>query len=190
MKKYAVKKTSFTFDPSEIDTVKEAFDSYGDEFGETVSVHDSLDEARAAAEKLDPSVRVYDDNNARADVIYIEEGDYDFDEDTDEWEFVSGADIWDVNCEEIYVEVEEKEDFEVLATALRGKSSYSDPGYIVRYDGELYFVLTGEKRKDDIRYCKEWRDVERRLCFEEIDTEVYRYYSAEDVMREIDFERI
>jgi hypothetical protein len=41
---------------------------------------------------------------------YIEEGEYEYDEDLESWEFISGGDIWDVKCQEIPTEEEEDEE--------------------------------------------------------------------------------
>lgn len=54
-------------------------------------------------------------------------------------------------------------------------------GYIIEYEGDLYFVY---KEKDiDIYSDDVWSwvfDVERKFCFEEVDEDSYRYYDSKD----------
>ncbi len=68
-------------------------------------------------------------------------------------------------------------DFKILTSARRIHPTFvnSDEGHIVQYDGELFFVWNPDDGYD-IHSCDFWTlDIEKHFCFEEIDTEFYRY---------------
>lgn len=68
-------------------------------------------------------------------------------------------------------------DFEILKAARKG----SDEGYIVKYNGDIYFIYD----PDDILDIDDfdfWSQIERRWCFDEYDPDD-RYYEIEGILR-------
>lgn len=72
-------------------------------------------------------------------------------------------------------------DFTILTSArrihpqLRG----SEEGFIVKYDGDLFFVFDPDEGYD-IYSCEYWTlDIERHFCFEDVDTEFFKYKSLD-----------
>ena len=79
-----------------------------------------------------------------------------------------------------------KYDFEILIEAIQVRHKSSDKGYIVRYDGDLYFVCD-PNNKHDINECEYWTfDVEKHFCIYDVDTEFYRYYRTDKALEQID----
>lgn len=101
MKKFAVRTDTFEFDPSRY-TPEEAYFAGDDHDDEVVALFDSIDEAKDFLEGISVYSQKFSFRSARAFVAFIEEADWDQDEDG-EWQFISGSDIWDFKFEEVEV---------------------------------------------------------------------------------------
>jgi hypothetical protein len=96
MKKFAVMKVHTEVNVKKLTTIENAV--INDEKAEQIALVDTIEEARAILAKFSPFTReqkwvtrFYEVSGA-----YIEEGEYEYDEDLESWEFISGGDIWDV----------------------------------------------------------------------------------------------
>ena len=102
MKKFAVCTSVFEFNPRKTPNIEEAFwERHGDESADKVALYDTIEEARALLEKINVHTRVYSSNLAGACVAYIEEGEYEWDEDCSRWEWFDGCDVWIFRAEEL-----------------------------------------------------------------------------------------
>ena len=85
----------------------------------------------------------------------------------------------------------EMRDFEVLTKARRAhyKLKRIDDGWIVKYDGDLYFVYEPDEKFNDIEECTFWTfDIERHWIFEEVDEETYHYYESQGFLRKLNLD--
>lgn len=102
MIKYAVKTTSFEFNPTKCNGIEDAFSKFeGDSNAELIAICDTLEEAREFLPKIRVSTRRYSYKVAYAEMCFIDESDYDYDEESESWEFVSGGNYWDITFEEL-----------------------------------------------------------------------------------------
>lgn len=108
MTKYAVNKGTFQFNPSKYKTVEEAFFDNDFHNDETISVCDTMEEALEILATAKIEYHAFSYSHATATYAYIEEADYDLNDDG-EWEFVMGSDIWHFRCEEIPAASEDNE---------------------------------------------------------------------------------
>ncbi len=184
MTMYEVLKASFAYDPRKVKSVEEAFEKYeGYSNAKGVKLCKTIDEAREALADIKVDLCIFDAGRyAEATVAYIEEGDWDWDEDLKEYVFCSGVDRWDFKAA-----IQQKEennlpkDIEIISAAKQKHPQFSqmEEGYIIRYDDELYFVYDPDKKlnMDD---CRNWVfDIEQKWCFNEIDEGFYKYYTTD-----------
>lgn len=111
MKKYAAMTTHFEADPK-TKSIENAVANYGAETAVRIVLVDTIEEAREVLKDFRPSTREHKWNAQHCYVIdaaYIEEGEWEYDEDYEQWEFLTGGDIWDVYCEELPSEEEDEE---------------------------------------------------------------------------------
>ena len=102
MIKYAVNTAIYEFNPNKCDSVNDAFFKFdGSQEAKMIALFDTIEAARELLATIKVSTIRFSRKLARASVAYIEEADFDYDEDLDEWEFISGSDIWDFSCEEL-----------------------------------------------------------------------------------------
>jgi len=68
-------------------------------------------------------------------------------------------------------------DFEVIRHAYRSspKSRVMDEGYIIRHDGELFFVTISNNDRD-FEDCIFWSELERYYVYDELETDFYTYF--------------
>ncbi len=111
MKKYAVMKTEFEANPKTLTTIENAVVTEGTECAMRVALVDTIEEAREILAKFNPYTceRGWVTRFYEVIAAYIEEGEYEYDEDLESWEFISGGDIWDVKIQELPTEEEEEE---------------------------------------------------------------------------------
>lgn len=100
MIKYAVMTESFEFNPTKYATPWDAYWACDDHDDKRVAICDTLDEARLRLATIKTETVRFSYRLARASIAYIEEADFEMNEDG-EWEFISGSDIWDYKCEEV-----------------------------------------------------------------------------------------
>lgn len=113
MKKFAIMKAEFELSPKHLTTIEDGVVIYGREYATTEALVDTLEEARKILAEFRPFTSEHRWNFQHCYCVkaaYIEEGEYEYDEDYASWEFISSGDIWDVNCMELPTETEEKED--------------------------------------------------------------------------------
>ena len=103
MKKYAVMTTTFEACAKGIKSISDAVIEFGTENAKLIALCDTIEEAREKLTKFSP--RTYAQRTVysfyQIEAAYIEEAEYEYDEDTETWEFIEGSDIWDVSCEEL-----------------------------------------------------------------------------------------
>ena len=110
MKKFTVYTAAFEFNPSKTPNIEEAFwKRFGYENADKVALCDTIEEARAILEKINVHTRVYSSKLACAWIAYIEEGEYEWNEDDSRWEWFDGSDVWIFRVEELTDEEEEEE---------------------------------------------------------------------------------
>lgn len=97
--KYAVNKETFEFNPSKNSTPEEAFWDMNDHNDKRIAVCDTLEQARVLLKGVEVTTTVFGYKLARATVAYIEESEFDLNDDG-EWEFVSGSNYYDFKFEE------------------------------------------------------------------------------------------
>lgn len=76
-------------------------------------------------------------------------------------------------------------DFEIITEAKRTHPTLKGftKGYIVKYDGDLYFVHTPDDGVT-IDDCQFWTlDVEKHWCIEDYDADFYNYYEVDSILR-------
>ena len=80
-------------------------------------------------------------------------------------------------------------EFEILKAAQCAHRSRRgiQEGYLIRYNGEVYFVYDPDHRQN-IEDCELWCEIERNWCFDEYDPETYSYYEANGILRPLDLE--
>ena len=184
MTMYEVLKASFAYDPRKVKSVEEAFEKYeGNSNAKGVKLCKTIDEAREALADIKVDMRIYDAGRyAEATVAYIEEGDWDWDEDLREYVFCSGVDRWDFKAADQQKEENNlPKDIEIISAAKQKHPQFShmEEGYIIRYDDELYFIYDPDK-KLNIDDCRNWVfDIEKKWCFNEIDEGFYEYYTTD-----------
>lgn len=111
MTKFAVHKESFQFNTRKYKTAEDAYYAYDDHNDEVVGLFDTIEEARECLADIRVDSGIYlGSHNAWANVAWIEESDWDYDEDLGEWEFVMGSDIWDFKYEPLPTDEEEDEE--------------------------------------------------------------------------------
>lgn len=98
MKKFAIHTETFEFNPAKYATAQDAYWAGDDHCDKVVAICDSLEEAKAVLAKQAVSTHHYSHKLATATVAFIEESDYEQDDDG-EWEFISGMDVWEFKCE-------------------------------------------------------------------------------------------
>lgn len=191
MIKYELNTETFEYNPTKYLTAEEAyFGKDFDHYNKRVGIYDTLDEARKALAECIPETVVFSRKLRRATVYYIIESDFELNDDG-EWGLIAGADIWDFTEEHDDVDedearrIEQLRDFEVIKAAQR--SHCSESGYIVRYDGDLYFIYNDKGLR--INKCVFWtHDIERGWSVEDYDPEFYSYYEIEGVLRPLELE--
>ena len=75
-------------------------------------------------------------------------------------------------------------EFDIIKAAKRTKPNrgFTD-GYIVKYDGELYFIHTPDEGIS-LNECVFWtHDIEKHWCIDEYDPNFYQYYEIEGILR-------
>ena len=72
--------------------------------------------------------------------------------------------------------------FEILKPAYRSNGSGFawDKGYLVKYDGDIYFVYDPNNRMN-IEDCEFWFQIERNWCIDEYDPED-SYFEADTIL--------
>ena len=95
--KYAVMRDEFEYNPSKFNNVEEAY--WADDWHDSVVVAlcDTIEEARAELDKVSVKTEEFSYKLARATVAYIDEGEWDKDE-NGEWEFCAGSNLSDFKC--------------------------------------------------------------------------------------------
>ena len=81
-------------------------------------------------------------------------------------------------------------DFEIIKAAKRSHPTLRDltDGYIVKYDGEIFFIHTPGDGIS-IEECTIWAfDIEKHWCIEEYDPEFYTYYEVDGFMHPLALE--
>jgi hypothetical protein len=102
MIKYSVNTTSFEFNPTKCDGIEDAFFKFeGDANAKPIAICDTLEEAREILSQLKVSTHRYSYKLAYAEMAYIEEADFEYDEELESWEFISGSNYWDITGEEL-----------------------------------------------------------------------------------------
>lgn len=100
--KYAVITARFCFNPAKCKSIEEAFKKFdGDENGEQVALFDTIEEAREYLSSIEVTTHKYSWNLAEAYVAFINEAEYDYDKDLQEWQFIGGGNYWDLKAEEL-----------------------------------------------------------------------------------------
>jgi hypothetical protein len=101
MIKYAVLTTTFEFDPKKYESVEAAVLDYGVENSKYDAFFDTIEEAREHLHNIKVRTDIFSYRLARARAALIEEAEFDYDEDTENWEFIAGSTYWDIACEEL-----------------------------------------------------------------------------------------
>lgn len=96
--KYAICTESFEFNPTKYSTPEEAYWAYDDHNDKRIALFDTLEEARQALNDIRVETASYSYKLSRATIAYIEEAEFDQDEDG-EWEFVDGSNYYDFKYE-------------------------------------------------------------------------------------------
>lgn len=99
MTMFAIMTATFEFNPSKVNSVEDAFEKYdGSSDSRRVNICKTIKEAREVLSTIEVNTYVYSWKLAEAQVAYIEEGDFEWDEDLQEYELVDGVDGWDFKC--------------------------------------------------------------------------------------------
>ncbi|MBQ7846864.1 MAG: hypothetical protein IJ344_01135 [Clostridia bacterium] len=111
MIKYTVNTETFEFNPTKHATAELAFHAYDDHSNKIVATLDTIEKARKALDSIKVSTYRFGYKVAQATVAYIEEAEFDLDEDG-ELEYVQGGDILDFKFEALPNDDEDGEDEE------------------------------------------------------------------------------
>lgn len=103
MKKFVICTDHFQFNPTKHrrETIEQIYLGRDDLDYKEHEMFDTLDEARECLESYTVTSRRPATSFAEADVAFISEGDYEFDEDLNRWEFIEGGDIWDFKARDL-----------------------------------------------------------------------------------------
>lgn len=103
MKKFVICTDHFQFNPTKHrrETIEQIYLGRDDLDYKECEMFDTLDEARECLESYTVTSRRPATSFAEADVAFIQEGDYEFNEDLNRWEFIEGGDIWDFKAREL-----------------------------------------------------------------------------------------
>lgn len=103
MIKYAISITGFEFNPSKYHTIEDAFfNADGTSDARRIAVYDNVDEARENLLKIAVSTTLFNRELARVDTMaYIEEADFEWDDDLEAWEVIMGSNYTDMRYEDL-----------------------------------------------------------------------------------------
>lgn len=103
MKKFVICTDHFQFNPTKHrrETIEQIYLDLDDLDYKEHEMFDTLEEARECLEAYRVTSHRVAYSLADADVAFISEGDYEFDEYLNRWEFMEGGDIWDFKAREL-----------------------------------------------------------------------------------------
>lgn len=103
MKKFVINTDNFQFNPTKHrrESVEQIYLGRSETDYKEREMFDTLEEARERLEAYRVASSRVAYSLAEANVAFITEGEYEFDEDLERWEFIEGGDIWDFKAREL-----------------------------------------------------------------------------------------
>lgn len=103
MIKYKVSTDIFDFNPKQYKDIQFGYFETGiiDSNPRTIALVDSLEEARKIINTVPVRTDRFSYTYARAYIAFVEMSEYEYDEDLEDWVFISGSDYYDFRCEPI-----------------------------------------------------------------------------------------